>query len=91
MFSDDSISYLHSQNGTKCLWRVFVRVKFYTLVTVVKGMIQRIDIQHAPEWGVEKKNGECILGDLDHQMKKKKSLRKTLSTSFYSPSPVKED
>lgn len=37
-----------------------------------------------------KENGERILGDLDHQ-RNKKSLRKTLSTSFYSPSPVKED
>jgi len=61
-------------------------------LSVAKGMIQFIDIQHGPEQGVEKKkNGERILGDLDHQRNKNKSLRETLSTSFYSPSPVKED
>lgn len=76
MFSNDSISSSHSQNGTICLWRGECLSEWNSTLwslCVVKGMIQRIDIQHAPERGVEKKNGECILGDLDHQMNKKKS------------------
>lgn len=53
-------------------------------------MIQGIDTQHAPERVEEKKMEKCILDNVEHQMNKK-CLRKTLSTSFYSPSPVKED
>jgi len=72
---------------------VFVSVKFPTLVTQCgKG---NDSIYRYTTWprtrSRKKKNGERILGDLDHQRNKNKSLRETLSTSFYSPSPVKED
>lgn len=57
------------------------RVKFSTLVTLCSE--GNDSMYNGPEQEAENKNGECVLVN--------KNLVKPLSTSFYSPSPVKED